>query len=44
MGRQRWAEAGEDGRFGVGKEEMTWHGGIHELGIRIGKLLEQIVF
>jgi hypothetical protein len=43
-GRQRRAEAGEDGRFGVGKEEMTWHGGTHELGIRIGKLLEQIVF
>jgi hypothetical protein len=24
--------------------EMTWHGGTHELGRRIGKLLEQIVF
>jgi hypothetical protein len=23
---------------------LTWHGGTHELGRRIGKLLEQIVF
>jgi hypothetical protein len=32
----------KDGRFGVGYEKMTWHGGTHELGRRIGKLLEQI--
>jgi hypothetical protein len=27
-----------------GKEKMTWHGGTHELGRRIEKLLERIVF
>jgi hypothetical protein len=26
---------------GEGKEKMTWCGGTHELGRRIGKLLEQ---
>jgi hypothetical protein len=31
-------------RFGGGEEKLTWHGGTHELGRRIGKLLEQIVF
>jgi hypothetical protein len=31
----------EDFRRG---ERMTWHGGSHELGRRIGELLEQIVF
>jgi hypothetical protein len=34
----------KDPRFGGGEEKMTWHGGTHELGRRIGKLLEQIVF
>jgi hypothetical protein len=34
----------KDGRFGEGKEKMTWHGETRELGRRIGKLLEQIVF
>jgi hypothetical protein len=34
----------KDGRFGEGDEKMTWHGGTHELGRRIGKLPEQIVF
>jgi hypothetical protein len=31
-------------RFGEEREKMTWHGGTHELGRRIGKLLYQIVF
>jgi hypothetical protein len=31
-------------RFGGGEEKLTWRGGTHELGRRIGKLLEQIVF
>jgi hypothetical protein len=34
----------KDRRFGEGKEKMTWHDGTHELGRRIGKMLEQIVF
>jgi hypothetical protein len=34
----------KDGRFGGWEERMTWHGGTHELGRRIGKLPEQIVF
>jgi hypothetical protein len=34
----------KDPRFGGGEEKMTWHGGTHELGRRMGKLLEQIVF
>jgi hypothetical protein len=34
----------KDGRFGEGEEKMTWHGGIHELGMKIGKLPEQNVF
>jgi hypothetical protein len=31
-------------QIGGGEERMTWYGGTHELGRRIGKLLEQIVF
>jgi hypothetical protein len=31
-------------KIGEGKEKMTWRGGTHELGRRIGKLLEQIFF
>jgi hypothetical protein len=31
-------------RLGEGKKMMTWRGGTHKLGRRIGKLLEQIVF
>jgi hypothetical protein len=27
-----------------GEERMTWHGGTHEFGRRIEKLLEKIVF
>jgi hypothetical protein len=34
-------EMEEDFRRG---ERMTWHGGSHELGRRIGELPEQIVF
>jgi hypothetical protein len=34
----------KDGKFGEGKENLTWRGGTHKLGRRIGKLLEQIVF
>jgi hypothetical protein len=34
----------KDGRFGGGEEKMTWHGGTHELGRRIRKLPEQLVF
>jgi hypothetical protein len=30
--------------LGAREERMKWHGGTHELGRRIGKLLEQIVF
>jgi hypothetical protein len=33
-----------DARFGGGEEKMMWHCGIHELGRKIGKLLEQVVF
>jgi hypothetical protein len=48
VGRPRDGSGGrrpeKDGRFGVGKEKMTWHGGTRELGIRTGKMLEQIVF
>jgi hypothetical protein len=29
----------KDGILGEGKQKMTWHGGTHELGRRIGKLL-----
>jgi hypothetical protein len=40
-----WHCAGsKDPRFGEGKVKPTWRGGTHELGMRIGKLLEQIVF
>jgi hypothetical protein len=31
-------------RFVEEKEKMSWHGGTHELGRRIGKLLEHNVF
>jgi hypothetical protein len=34
----------KDPRFVAGEERMRWHGGTHELGSRIGKLLEQIMF
>jgi hypothetical protein len=27
-----------------GEEKMMWHCGTHELGMRMGNLLEQIVF
>jgi hypothetical protein len=33
----------KDSRF-EGKEKMTWYGGTHDLGRRIGKLLEETVF
>jgi hypothetical protein len=48
-----WRAAGGDGSggrrrkvedLGEGKEKLTWRGGSHELGRRIGKLLKQIVF
>jgi hypothetical protein len=31
-------------RFGGGEKKLTWRGETHELGRRIRKLLEQIVF
>jgi hypothetical protein len=34
----------KDHIYGEGKERMTWHDGTHELGRRIVKLLEEIVF
>jgi hypothetical protein len=33
-----------DARFGGWEEKMMWHCGTHELGRKIGKLLEQVVF
>jgi hypothetical protein len=33
-----------DARFGGGEEKMMWHCGTHELGRKIGNLLEQVVF
>jgi hypothetical protein len=33
-----------DARFGGGEEKMMWHCVTHELGRKIGKLLEQVVF
>jgi hypothetical protein len=30
--------------LGEGEEKMMWHHGTHELGRKIGKLLEKIVF
>jgi hypothetical protein len=33
-----------DARFGGGEEKMMWHCGTHELGRKIGKPLEQVVF
>jgi hypothetical protein len=43
-GLLRIAAVSKDPRFGEWKEKVMWHGGTHELGRRIGKLLEQIVF
>jgi hypothetical protein len=40
----RGRERPKDPNLGEGKEKMTWHCGTNELGGRIGKLLEQIVF
>jgi hypothetical protein len=42
-GRELWALL-KNRRFGEGEKKLTWRGGTHELGRRIGKLLEQIVF
>jgi hypothetical protein len=35
---------GKNRRFGEGEKKLRWHCGTHELGRRIGELLEQIVF
>jgi hypothetical protein len=34
------AAVSKDPKFGEGKEELTWHGGTHEFGRRIDKLVE----
>jgi hypothetical protein len=41
---KRESHVSKDPRFVEGEEKLTWHGGTHELGRRIWKLLEQIVF
>jgi hypothetical protein len=38
------ADAAEKWKIWGGGKKLTWRGGTHELGRRIGKLLEQIVF
>jgi hypothetical protein len=42
--KQEATRAPKDPRFGGVEKKLTWHHGTHELGRRIGKLLQQLVF